>query len=287
MEQDMSKGRHDAFERMLSRAMGKVDNSRALNKEAPKDLRAAQAIVASQKGRKTLFKRSGRPGVSHVVEEFNGWQFEGPFERMSHALFGAQATSELAQDLVPATELVGRLHSAWAPIAKFRFPSLHDAYMTGWDSSEAGLLILFDGYFSNGENDDLDRLGVFFEQPMVKALWRGQWAKPPGLGVWAKDAKDARPFIKELKSMGKAKPECLIFSDVPWIMREELSLASEEHPAMRLCFTSFRELELEVSGASARMLWGKGAIQAFKDSRELQEAISEEDVKTAGARLRL
>ena len=59
------------------------------------------------------------------------------------------------------------------------------------------------------------------------------------------------------------------------------------HIAMRLCFTSSRELELEVSGASARMLWGKGAIQAFNDSRELQEAISEADVKKAGACLRM
>lgn len=251
----------ESFERMLHRALRKMGGA-----AGPSADRAARSVLASQKGRATLFKGHGRPGLSHLAEEFGlGWP-GGSLGSLAPTLLSEADQGRLAEGLAPWRERLARLHPAWHAFGFMAYPSCHDAHIARWESGSDGLLLEVDGCFSGGGDASLDRLAIFFEEPQSRALWRGVAVSTPGRGSWDRAAEPGKPFFQRaLRGRGS-----LSMGALPWIQMEELSLAAEGRPAIRLCLGAGREVELEVSGAHVELAWGLGSMRAMSERRALE-----------------
>lgn len=265
------------FDTMLRRALrkharaGGYEGAEGSHAPTLLDIKTARAVMASQKGRHTLFKGAWRPGIGELIDEFDGWAWpKCKMMDLSKLILGAKDQEMVARALSGAAGLKDS-HACWEPIGALPYASFHDSHIASWTATPGHLEVVFDGYFSNGASDDLNKLALVFTDPKVEMLCSARAAWTRGEGAWKRKAEGQPPFAWRFGQDGSK--ERVDFSQVCYIMMEEFADKEEAHPAIRLSLGGSRQMEISIEAREVEIAWGMGAIQARRDRDALGSCV--------------
>lgn len=264
-------------------------------------LRWARAILASQKGRPTVFKRSGRPGVEDLCDEFGTrepWSEDSEAARLLARLgMPEEQVRSIALDWGIAARDSTLLRAEFAELRRIGSNySLHDSLLLRVERKPNELSLEFGRSFGENIKEEFRRLLFVFKNPRIKAVVGAKLAVMAPVGSWELAAGGGKRPAKEWflrehagtgKLAGKGSRELarVMFNELTPVRFDEYALASEAEPELRLCFGGFRDVELAVAGEDVEIVWGASAIEARRQSRLLDASVPGPEISRKGPRI--
>lgn len=265
------------FDTMTRRAMGKywrrAAQERKFDEMGPATVKMARALLAAQKGRRTLFKGPCRPGFSDIVQEI----LQKDLPKLAKKLAAPWSIQEMK-----GAGLSGKFDSAhpcWDGYKELGYASLHDAFLERWERSKSSMEIVFNGWFDNGSDESKRVLLMRFEFPKVRLLWDGAWVGEPGLGIWTRDAKNEKFILRNKTRRGQRgnSIKSLGLGGLGWVDADEVSQIGEESQELRFCFSgAVGRLECAVAFESVELFWGSEAIESQRLKKILDAHVESE-----------
>lgn len=260
--------------RIIRSKMARAEAEMGFN-SASQDL--ARALVKANERCPTLMKNIGRPGIYDLHDVFYT-------EKLLAALKAHLPNPVNDLDHAKGARSIEK-SSPWNEFNRMPYPTLHDSFIYEWQQNHDELRVLLRGSYDDSRRDDGDDktwLELVFAKPKVELLVHGRKAilSEPEPILFKRG--QGQTFAKTLSSTTTQRVD---FDEIEWIHIDERSEAHEPANQWRWMISNQRQMEIRIEFDQLECSWGQRAIQARKESIEIERSTVQSSKKTTSPRM--